>query len=175
MADEINRTPPKTQAALLEAMQERQVTIDGTSHPLEPGFFVVATQNPIEFEGVYPLPEAQLDRFLVRIRLGVPAPAAELEIYRKAVAGELADWDDRAGAAAEAPAGPRRRRRCSGSRRARCTWRPSSSATCARSPTRCAPRPRSSWRSARAPPWLSSKPRAPGRSWPVAISCRRTT
>jgi MoxR-like ATPase len=89
MADEINRTPPKTQAALLEAMQERQVTIDGTSHPLAAGFFVIATQNPLEFEGVYPLPEAQLDRFLVRIEMGLPPREAELELYRKAVAGEL--------------------------------------------------------------------------------------
>jgi len=92
MADEINRTPPKTQAALLEAMQERQVTIDGTALPLAPDFFVIATQNPIEFEGVYPLPEAQLDRFLVRIDMGLPSPEAELDLYRKSVAGELADW-----------------------------------------------------------------------------------
>jgi MoxR-like ATPase len=90
MADEINRTPPKTQAALLEAMQERQVTIDGAGHPLSPGFFVIATQNPLEFEGVYPLPEAQLDRFLVRIEMGLPPREAELELYRKAVAGDVA-------------------------------------------------------------------------------------
>ena len=67
LADEINRTPPKTQAALLEAMQERAVTIDGTTHPLGAGFMVIATQNPIEQEGTYPLPEAQLDRFLLQI------------------------------------------------------------------------------------------------------------
>jgi MoxR-like ATPase len=91
MADEINRTPPKTQAALLEAMQERQVTIDGAPLALEPDFFVIATQNPIEFEGVYPLPEAQLDRFLARIEMSLPAPEAELDLYRKAVAGELVD------------------------------------------------------------------------------------
>src|SRR5580704_6229652 len=77
VADEINRTPPKTQAALLEAMEERQVTIDGTSHPLPPHFFVVATQNPLELEGTYPLPEAQLDRFMMRIRVGYPEAAAE--------------------------------------------------------------------------------------------------
>ena len=70
MADEINRTPPKTQSALLEAMQEEQATIDGTSHALAPGFFVIATQNPVEFEGTYPLPEAQLDRFLLRVEIG---------------------------------------------------------------------------------------------------------
>jgi MoxR-like ATPase len=91
MADEINRTPPKTQAALLEAMQERQVTIDGVTLPLGVDFFVVATQNPVEFEGVYPLPEAQLDRFLARIEMGLPAPEAELDLYRQAVAGTLVD------------------------------------------------------------------------------------
>ncbi len=90
MADEINRTPPKTQSALLEAMQEGKVTLDGTRHELAAGFFVVATQNPLEFEGVYPLPEAQLDRFLVKIGMGLPEPAAEKEIYRRAVAGQLA-------------------------------------------------------------------------------------
>jgi len=73
LADEINRTPPKTQAALLEAMQERTVTLDGTSHPLSAGFMVVATQNPIEQEGTYPLPEAQLDRFLFKVLIGYPA------------------------------------------------------------------------------------------------------
>jgi MoxR-like ATPase len=72
LADEINRTPPKTQAALLEAMQERQVTIDGTSHPLPEPFFVIATQNPVEYEGTYPLPEAQLDRFFMKIAIGYP-------------------------------------------------------------------------------------------------------
>jgi MoxR-like ATPase len=72
LGDEINRAPPKTQAALLEAMQERQVTIDGETHLLEPPFLVLATQNPIEYEGTYPLPEAQLDRFLLRISVGYP-------------------------------------------------------------------------------------------------------
>src|SRR3954466_13300353 len=77
LADEINRTPPKTQAALLEAMEERQVTIDGETHLLPPHFFVVATQNPIELEGTWPLPEAQLDRFMMRVRVGYPDEAAE--------------------------------------------------------------------------------------------------
>ncbi len=72
LADEINRATPKTQAALLEAMQERQVTVDGVAHPLPDPFFVLATQNPIELEGTFPLPEAQLDRFLLRVRLGYP-------------------------------------------------------------------------------------------------------
>jgi MoxR-like ATPase len=89
LADEINRAPPKTQAALLEAMQERQATIDGESHPLDPGFFVVATQNPIDQEGTYPLPEAQLDRFLLRVEVGYPEPDAELEVYRRFRDGAL--------------------------------------------------------------------------------------
>jgi MoxR-like ATPase len=92
MADEINRTPPKTQAALLEAMQERQVTIDGETHPLDPGFLVIATQNPIELEGTYPLPEAQLDRFLTRIEMSLPAKEDELELYRRAIDGRIVGW-----------------------------------------------------------------------------------
>ncbi len=82
LADEINRTPPKTQAALLEAMQERTVTIDGTTHPLSPGFMVVATQNPIEQEGTYPLPEAQLDRFLFKLLIGYPDRDQELRMVQ---------------------------------------------------------------------------------------------
>jgi len=80
LADEINRTPPKTQAALLEAMEERQTTIDGERYQLSPLFTVLATENPIEYEGTYPLPEAQLDRFLLKILIDYPSPEAELEI-----------------------------------------------------------------------------------------------
>ena len=80
LADEINRTPPKTQSALLEAMQERQVSADGTSHALPDPFIVVATQNPIEYEGTYPLPEAQLDRFLVRVEVGYPSEPEEIAV-----------------------------------------------------------------------------------------------
>jgi MoxR-like ATPase len=82
LADEINRTPPKTQAALLEAMQEAQVSVEGEAHPLPEPFVVVATQNPIEYEGTYPLPEAQLDRFLVKVDVGYPDEAAELALLR---------------------------------------------------------------------------------------------
>lgn len=82
LADEINRTPPKTQAALLEAMQERRVTIDGETYPLNPLFFVVATQNPIEQQGTYPLPEAQLDRFLFKHSLDYPSREEELAIVK---------------------------------------------------------------------------------------------
>ena len=83
LADEINRATPKTQAALLEAMQEAQVTVEGQSFPLAPPFLVIATQNPIELEGTYPLPEAQLDRFLMRVSVGYPDPETEREILRR--------------------------------------------------------------------------------------------
>src|SRR6186997_578339 len=80
LADEINRATPKSQAALLEAMQERQVTVDGVSYPLPDPFFVLATQNPVELEGTFPLPEAQLDRFLLKLRIGYPSEADEERI-----------------------------------------------------------------------------------------------
>src|SRR3954471_1512459 len=88
LADEINRTPPKTQAAMLEAMQERQVSAGGQMHSLPDPFFVLATQNPLEQEGTYPLPEAQLDRFLLYIRVNYPSPAEEWEIARRVTAGQ---------------------------------------------------------------------------------------
>jgi MoxR-like ATPase len=86
LADEINRAPPKTQAALLEAMQERQVTIEGVTHRLARPFLVLATQNPIEYEGTYPLPEAQLDRFLLRVSFGYPSPSDEWEVLSRRLA-----------------------------------------------------------------------------------------
>ncbi|GAG82336.1 unnamed protein product, partial [marine sediment metagenome] len=79
LSDEINRATPKTQAALLEAMEERQITVDGVTHPLPRPFMVLATQNPIEYEGTFPLPEAQLDRFLLRVRLGYPKANDEIK------------------------------------------------------------------------------------------------
>ncbi len=85
LGDEINRAPPKTQAAVLEAMEERQVTVDGVSHPLPAPFLVMATQNPLESEGTYPLPEAQLDRFLLRVSVGYPDAAAEVDLLRRRV------------------------------------------------------------------------------------------
>nr|WP_226346627.1 MoxR family ATPase [Agilicoccus flavus] len=87
LADEINRTPPKTQAALLEAMAERQVTVDGTAHPLPEPFLVAATQNPVEYEGTYPLPEAQLDRFLLKVSVALPGRDDEVEVVRRHAAG----------------------------------------------------------------------------------------
>jgi MoxR-like ATPase len=83
LADEINRATPKTQSALLEAMEEHQITVDGTTYPLPDPFLVLATQNPIEYEGTYPLPEAQLDRFLVRLQLGYPARPDEIEMLTR--------------------------------------------------------------------------------------------
>lgn len=83
LADEINRTPPKTQAALLEAMEERKVTIDGEAHVLPAPFLVFATQNPIDYEGTYPLPEAQQDRFMLKVLVDYPTPEAEVSVYRK--------------------------------------------------------------------------------------------
>jgi MoxR-like ATPase len=85
LADEINRTPPKTQAALLEAMQERQVTVEGRTFPLAPPFHVLATANPVEYEGTYPLPEAQLDRFLLRVAFGYPTPEEEYDVLHSRV------------------------------------------------------------------------------------------
>ncbi|MEW2473973.1 MoxR family ATPase [Micromonospora gifhornensis] len=87
LADEINRTPPKTQSALLEVMEERQVTIEGTPHPLPDPFIVAATQNPVEYEGTYPLPEAQLDRFLLKLTVPLPAREEELGVLRAHHAG----------------------------------------------------------------------------------------
>ncbi len=92
LADEINRSPPKTQAALLEAMQERQATLDGKLHRIESPFMVLATQNPIEFEGVYQLPEAQLDRFIMKLRVGYPERAEEFGILKGRIARRQDDF-----------------------------------------------------------------------------------
>jgi len=89
LSDEINRAPPKTQASLLEAMQERQVTIEGVTHPLERPFLVLATQNPIEYEGTYPLPEAQLDRFILRLGVGYPERADEWQMLVRRMEREV--------------------------------------------------------------------------------------
>jgi MoxR-like ATPase len=104
LADEINRTPPKTQSALLEAMEERQVTVDGTSHRLPEPFLVAATQNPVEYEGTYPLPEAQLDRFLLKVTMPLPAREDELEVLDRHARGF--DPRDLAAAGVRPVAGP---------------------------------------------------------------------
>jgi MoxR-like ATPase len=96
LADEINRAPPKTQAALLEAMQERQATIEGVTHRFEPPFLVIATQNPIEYEGTYPLPEAQLDRFLLRTAFGYPSREGEVDVLARRIDRESDDVELRA-------------------------------------------------------------------------------
>ncbi len=104
VADEINRTPPKTQAALLEAMEERQVSVDGLPRPLPDPFVVCATQNPIEYEGTYPLPEAQLDRFLLKLAVGTPSREDEVTVLQRHAAGF--DPRDLAGAGLRRVAGP---------------------------------------------------------------------
>jgi MoxR-like ATPase len=104
LADEINRTPPKTQAALLEAMEERQVTVDGEPRPLPEPFIVIATQNPVEYEGTYPLPEAQLDRFLLKLTMPLPAREDEVAVLTRHAEGF--DPRDLAGAGVRAVAGP---------------------------------------------------------------------
>jgi MoxR-like ATPase len=93
LADEINRTPPKTQAALLEAMQESQVTVEGTTFPLERPFHVIATANPIEYEGTYPLPEAQLDRFLLRVSFDYPSGPDEVQVLRNRITRRREEFD----------------------------------------------------------------------------------
>lgn len=98
LADEINRTPPKTQAALLEAMQEKKVTVGGTSYPLPQPFFVLATQNPIEQEGTYPLPEAQLDRFMFNVRLDYPSFDEEVQIVKQTTVSQTAKVEKMLGA-----------------------------------------------------------------------------
>ena len=125
LADEINRAPPKTQSALLEAMEERQVSIDGQTRKLPDPFFVIATQNPVEQIGAYPLPESQLDRFLMAIELGYPDAAAEREL--------LAGGDRRA-RIVETPALRRSRhaRRLAARGVRESTWRPRCSTTCRR-------------------------------------------
>ena len=104
LADEINRTPPKTQASLLEAMEERQVSVDGEARPLPDPFMVVATQNPVEYEGTYPLPEAQLDRFLLKLLVPLPERAEEIEVVQRHA--RAFDPRDLAGAGLRAVAGP---------------------------------------------------------------------
>jgi len=91
LADEINRAPPKTQAALLEAMQERQTTLEGETYPLNKPFLVLATQNPIEYEGTYPLPEAQIDRFIMKLSVGYPDEGEEQEILNRMEHGDISD------------------------------------------------------------------------------------
>lgn len=94
LADELNRTPPKTQGALLEAMEEKRVSVDGTSHSLQEPFFVIATQNPMEQAGTFPLPESQLDRFLMRLRIGYPPAEVEIALLHDRTYGKVAQRDD---------------------------------------------------------------------------------
>ena len=187
LADEINRTPPKTQAALLEAMQEGQVTVDGEPHPLPDPFLVLATQNPVEYEGTYPLPEAQRDRFLVRVDLGYPDEAAERAMLAarppRARAGDARRRARRSPApddlrAARARSTRRRRaRRCSPtssrSCAARASCRASRSARARARPSTCSAPPR------RRPgsPAATTSPPTTSPAWPcrccITGSCSR--
>jgi MoxR-like ATPase len=150
LADEINRAPAKVQAALLEAMQEKQVTIGGTTFHLDEPFLVLATQNPIEQEGTYPLPEAQVDRFMLKLRVGYPTRDEEKEIMRRMAGGDAIPIE--AVASPEAILDGRR-----ATHRCRISCRSSSSAR------------------ARARPSRSPRPRAPMRSSAGASSCHPTT
>ena len=149
LADEINRAPPKTQAALLEAMQERQVTIDGVTRPLERPFLVLATQNPIEYEGTYPLPEAQLDRFLLRTGFGYPSGDEEWEMLARRIERR---GDDVTLDAGDRPRDPRSRcrRRSSSSTWSRRSGATSSTSSPRRARARASPSaraPAAAWRS----------------------------
>ena len=167
LADEINRAPPKTQSALLEAMEERQVSQDGETRQLPEPFFVIATQNPVEQIGAYPLPESQLDRFLMAIELGYPDPAAERELLtggdRRAQIADAAAARRPADAARLAARGRRQsmsRRRCSTTCR-RCSPRRAATSAAAPTPARGAA-------CRRARDCCCSPPRARGRCSPGA-------
>ena len=169
LADEINRAPPKTQAALLEAMQERQATIEGVTHRFEPPFLVIATQNPIEYEGTYPLPEAQLDRFLLRTAFGYPSREGEVDVLTRRIERasdevELRPVIDRATLDRDA----------AGDRDAFMLRSASASTASTSSPRRGPLRAQRSVR-ARAEASLSSSSRAVGPRCRVATSCFRTT
>ena len=162
LADEVNRTPPKTQAALLEAMQEGQVSVEGRPEPLPDPFLVVATQNPLEYEGTYPLPEAQLDRFLVKLDVGYPSAEEELGMLGLTRRGVGAGDLDAGAARGERRRAARGARAASTRRASRRTSRATSSTSCAarascRASSSAPPRARRSTCSAR---------RAPPRAWP---------
>ena len=169
LADEINRTPPRTQSALLEAMNEGQVSVDGRTYPLEPPFLVMATQNAEERYGTYPLPESQMDRFLLRIRIDYPSPEDERRILLDRRGAPRTRW-------------PASSRCCPWPRCARCrtppsasTCRPSWPTTSSRSRARRAGRRTCRWACRRAASWPGETPPAP-RRWPTAATtCCPTT
>ncbi len=164
LADEINRASPKTQSALLESMEERQITVDGTSHPLDTPFMVIATQNPVDQEGTYRLPESQLDRFMLKLSLGYPSRDAEISILGGRGAVDSLPKLSAVVSAAEVHDDDRRRalglRRRSAARPTSSTWRspaaatPPSSSGCRRGP-RCSSPPR---RAPTPPPAAAASP-----------------
>ncbi len=161
LADEINRAPAKTQAALLEAMQERTVTVDGTTHLLPPHFTVFATQNPIEFEGTYPLPEAELDRFLLKITFDYPAAEVENGILARYLGGFEADAPETYGVTAVTTGRATRSAAAPHPRGGGSSHR--SRHTSPRSCARRAPIRRSPWGRVPVPRWPCSRPRRPPR------------
>ena len=168
LADEINRATPKTQSSLLECMEERQATIDGMTYPMPEPFLVIATQNPIEYEGTFALPEAQLDRFMLRLRLGYPQPLEEIVIL---------DEQKRAHPLDEIAGGRRRSRSCARCRppSARSTsTRPSATTSCAWSTPR-ASIPTSTWARRRAARWRSTAPARHGPPSRAATTSSPTT
>ena len=180
LADEINRATPKTQSALLECMEERQATIDGTTYPMPDPFLVIATQNPIEYEGTFALPEAQLDRFMLRLRLGYPQPLEEIVILdeqkRTHPLEELEEVLHGRRAARDAGRGPRDLRRLDRLRlhrparqRARATTPTSTSAPRRAARSRCtAPARRWPGCSAATTSSPTTSRRSPSRPWPTA-------
>jgi len=168
LADEINRAPPKTQAALLEAMEEGQVTVDGDTHALPDPFYVIATQNPVESEGAFPLPEAQLDRFTIKTSIGYPDEDGEIELLRR-----------RAGRAEQAPTVDRVSTPTPSRRSGRCPNRSASTTTCSGIWPRWSARPAttaaSTWASRPEAPSACSRPPAPRPSSPVGGSSLPTT
>lgn len=160
LADEINRAPAKVQSALLEAMEERQITVGGVTRPMAPLFMVLATQNPIEQEGTYPLPEAQMDRFLMKIRLDYPAADDEIAMLALLRAAPSPTRPARRGS---------RRRNCSpaGTRRPPCMWRRRSTATSWTWSTRRGGRPTTT------PSWAAGYRSAPARAAPSRWTARR--
>src|SRR4029453_3066240 len=166
LVDEINRAPPKTQAALLECMQENQVTIDGVSYALGRPFMVMATQNPIEYEGTYPLPEAQLDRFTMRVDIGYPPPAEEARMLAEQTTGIPLDQLEPVTSATGITSGIKEQPASSS--------RTASIATSSTSSARPAPTRGSTWARARAPGSRSSGSRRLARS-PTGASTRCPT
>ncbi len=173
LADEINRTPPKTQSSLLEAMEERQVTVDGTARPLPDPFLVAATQNPVEYEGTYPLPEAQLDRFLLKLTIPLPSRQDEIDVLTRHSEG-FNPRDLHAASTCAPVAGPAdlEAARAAVAKTTISPRSPPTWSTSAAPPASRRPSPSACPRAAPPPSW---PPRARGHGSPAATTSSRTT